>query len=271
MKRSTFGKVRDLLAVTSIVLVSLSFILGGCQRKAAIKIGATSVPHAEILEFAKPLFEKEGVEVEIVEFNDYVQPNIQLEDKQLDANFFQHIPYLEDFSAERNLDLTYIAKVHIEPMGIYPGKVAKLEDLKSGDQVGIPNDSTNSGRALALLEKAGLITLKEGVGVDATILDIAANPKDLEFIELNAEILPRSLADLGVAVINGNFAIQAGLSPLTDTLFLEGGDSPFVNVLAVRTDDKDNETLKKVAKILNSEDVRKFIEDTYKGAVVPAF
>jgi len=253
-----------------VALVLMTVALGGCGKK-AVKIGATSVPHAEILEFAKPLLKKEGIEIDIVEFNDYVQPNIQLADKQLAANFFQHIPYLEDFSAERNLDLTWIAKIHIEPMGIYPGKVKKLDDLKNGDQVGIPNDVTNAGRALALLERAGLIKLKDGIGVKASVLDVEENPRNLKLVELNAEILPHSLADLAVAVINGNFAIQAGLSPLEDALFLEDSESPFANVLAVRAADKDDEVLKKIAEILTSEEVREFILEKYKGGVVPAF
>ncbi len=292
MKKTNKGGRRIVLVLSIVSLICLSIILGGCSKEEpeggnvtgitppavgqpeqpkVVKIGATEVPHSEILEFAEPLFEKENIKVDVIIFNDYVQPNIQLSDKQLDANFFQHIPYLEDFSAERNLDLTWIAKVHIEPMGIYAGKVDKLDDLKEGDQVGIPNDATNGGRALVLLEKAGLIKLKDGVGVDATVLDIAENPKKLKITELNAEILPRSKADLAVAVINGNFAIQAGLSPLEDALFIEDSDSPFVNVLAVRTADKDDETLKKVVKVLNSDEVRQFILDTYGGGVVPAF
>lgn len=270
LRTSIKGVGRVAVVVGFIALISLAVALGGCGKK-AVKIGATAVPHAEILEFAKPLLEKEGIEIEIVEFNDYVQPNVQLADKQLAANFFQHIPYLEDFSAQRNLDLTWIAKIHIEPMGIYPGKVKKLEDLKDGDQVGIPNDVTNAGRALALLEKAGLIKLKDGVGVKATVLDVVENPRNLKLVELNAEILPHSLADLGVAVINGNFAIQAKLSPLTDALFLEEGDSPFANVLAVRKADKDDPVLKKIAEVLTSPAVKEFILDKYKGGVLPAF
>lgn len=270
MRTSFRGAYRTFVVIGLVALVLMTVALGGCGKK-AVKIGATSVPHAEILEFAKPLLKKEGIEIDIVEFNDYVQPNIQLADKQLAANFFQHIPYLEDFSAERNLDLTWIAKIHIEPMGIYPGKVRKLDDLKNGDQVGIPNDVTNAGRALALLERAGLIKLKDGIGVKASVLDVEENPRNLKLVELNAEILPHSLADLAVAVINGNFAIQAGLSPLEDALFLEDSESPFANVLAVRAADKDDEVLKKIAEILTSEEVREFILEKYKGGVVPAF
>ncbi len=265
----TGGRNRVVLGIILVFLLSLT-VFSGCGKK-AVKIGATSVPHAEILEFVKPLLEKEGIELEILEFNDYVQPNIQLAENQLKANFFQHIPYLEEFAAERNLAITWVAKIHIEPMGIYPGKVKNLEDLKSGDQVGIPNDSTNGGRALMLLERAGLIKLEDGVGVAATVLDIAENPKDLKVVELNAEILPRSRDDLAVAVINGNFAIQAGLSPLEDTLFIEDSESPYVNVLAIREGEEDDPVIKKLVKVLTSEDVRQFILDKYQGGVVPAF
>lgn len=265
-------RLRKTLAALTVFLLAIALLLSGCGDKETgevIKIGATEVPHAQILEFAQPLFEEAGLDVEIVEFSDYIQPNLQLADKQLSANFFQHIPYLEDFSAERNLDLTYIAKVHIEPMGIYPGKAAALEDLAAGSQVGIPNDATNGGRALLLLESANLITLEKGVGVEATVHDIAENPKNLKIVELNAEVLPHSLPDLGVAVINGNFAIQAGLSPLTDSLYLEGADSPYVNVLAVRKDDAENPALLKIAEILTGEEVRDFILEKYEGGVVP--
>jgi D-methionine transport system substrate-binding protein len=266
----TRARNRVFLTLGLVLAICLAASLSACSKK-AVKIGATSVPHAEILEFVKPLLEEEGLELEIIEFNDYVQPNLQLADKQLTANFFQHIPHLEDFAAERNLPLTWVAKIHIEPMGIYPGKVGSLEDLKEGDQVGIPNDATNAGRALVLLEKAGLIKITEGVGVAATVLDIEENAKGLKIVELSAEILPRSKDDLAVAVINGNFAIQAGLSPLNDALFIEGGDSPYANVLAVREGDEDDATIKKIVKVLTSDAVREFILEKYKGGVIPAF
>lgn len=246
--------------------------LSGCTKETeAIKIGATEVPHAQILEFAQPLLEEEGVEIEIIVFSDYVQPNLQLADKQLDANFFQHIPYLENMVEERNLDLTWVAKIHIEPLGIYSEKIDDLSELKDGAQVGIPNDATNGSRALLLLEKAGLVTLKEGTGVLATVYDIDDNPKNLQFQELDAAMLPRVLPDLDIAVINGNFALQAGLSPTEDALFLEGGDSPYANVIAVRSEDKDNEAIKKLVKVLTGSEVKQFIEESYEGGVIPAF
>lgn len=270
-RTGTTGRTNLIVALGLIVLISLAAGLSACKEKGSIKIGATSVPHAEILEFVTPLLEKEGIEIEIVEFSDYVQPNLQLADGQLAANFFQHIPYFESFIAERNLDLIWTAKVHIEPMGVYPGKTTSLEELGEGDKIGIPNDVTNGGRALALLEKAGLIKLKDGLGVNATVLDIEGNPKGLEIVELNAEILPRSLEDLDAAVINGNFAIQAGLSPLDDALFLEDGDSPYANILAIRKEDKDDPALKKIAEILTGPEVKQFILDNYEGGVLPAF
>lgn len=261
------------LAVMALTcLIALSPALTGCRKaQRSLKVGATSVPHAEILEFIKPMLEKQGIKLEIVEFNDYVQPNLQLADGQLDANYFQHIPYLEDFCASRKLDLVWVAKIHIEPMGIYSSKLKSLSELKDGDKIGIPSDVTNGGRALALLEKAGLIKLKEGSGVKATVRDIVENPRNFRIVEIEAPMLPRVLPDLAIAVINGNFAIQAGFQPTKDALFLESGDSPFANVLVVRKGDENRKDIQALARALQSEDVRKFIEEKYKGAVVPAF
>ncbi len=236
-----------------------------------LKVGASPKPHAEILEHIKPELEKEGIKLEIVNFNDYVQPNLSLDKGDIDANFFQHIPYLESFSKEHNLNLVSIAKVHIEPMGVYSKKVTKLDELKKGDTVAIPNDATNAGRALLLLEKAGLLTLKAGVGFEATVQDIATNPKDLKITLLDAAQLPRTLQDVGAAVINTNYALEAGLNPLTDALFLEEKDSPYANVLAVKKDRENDPNLQKLAKALTSPDVKKFIEDTYKDAIIPSF
>lgn len=264
-------KKRSIVLTLSVVFVLTgALLLSGCKSK-ALKIGASSVPHAEILEFAEPLLEKEGIAIKIIEFSDYVQPNLQLADGQLDANFFQHIPYLEGFASERKLDITWVAKVHIEPMGIYSKQVSSLSDLEDGAEVGIPNDDTNCGRALVLLEKAGLLKLKEGVGISATVHDVTGNPKNLNFYELDAAMLPRSLEDFGIAVINGNFALQAGLSPTGDSLFLEESDSPFANVIAVRNEDKENSAIQKLINILTGPEVKEFIEDNYKGGVIPAF
>lgn len=273
MKRSrSVSSALTLAVVALICFVVFSAALAGCRpAQKSLKVGATSVPHAEILEFVKPILAKQGISLEIVEYNDYVQPNLQLADGQLDANFFQHIPYLEDFCASRKLDLVWVAKIHIEPMGIYSNKLKSLSELKDGDKIGIPNDVTNGGRALALLEKASLIKLKEGLGVKATVQDIVENPRRFQIVEIEAAMLPRVLPDLAVGVINGNFAIQAGFQPTKDALFLESGDSPFANVLVVRKGDEKRKEIQELARALQSQDVKKFIEEKYKGAVIPAF
>lgn len=288
--------MRKILEKTFILIIALGLILTlivGCGAKqnsapansnsqsgsqnnqetktVTIKVGASPVPHAEILNVVKPMLEKEGIKLEIVEFTDYNQPNLQLADKQLDANYFQHIPYLEKFSEDHNLNLTYIAKVHIEPMGIYSKKVKNLNDLKEGSSVAIPNDPTNSGRALLLLQKAGLLKLKDGVGINATVNDITENPKKLKIQELEAATLPRVLQDVDAAVINTNYALEAKFIPTKDALAIESADSPYVNILAVRKGDENRPELKKLAEALNSPEVKKFIQDKYQGGVVPAF
>lgn len=236
-----------------------------------IKVGATPEPHAKILEFVKDKLAAEGVNLEVIVFNDYVQPNVQVYEKQLDANFFQHVPYLDEFNAEKGYDLVKVTGVHIEPIGAYSSKISAIEELKDGAKVAIPNDATNGGRALALLAKHNLITLKDGVGILATVQDIADNPKNLEIVELEAATLPRVLPDVDVAVINTNYALEAGLVPTRDALFIEESDSPYVNILVSRPDNKDDEAIRKLAAALNSAEVKQFIEETYEGAVVPAF
>jgi D-methionine transport system substrate-binding protein len=236
-----------------------------------VKVGATPEPHAKILEFVKEKLAAEGVNLEVIVFNDYVQPNVQVYEKQLDANFFQHVPYLDEFNAEKGYDLVKVTGVHIEPIGAYSSKISAIEELKDGAKVAIPNDATNGGRALALLAKHNLITLKDGVGILATVQDIADNPKKLEIVELEAATLPRVLPDVDVAVINTNYALEAGLVPTRDALFIEESDSPYVNILVSRPDNKDDEAIRKLAAALNSAEVKQFIEETYEGAVVPAF
>ncbi len=243
----------------------------GSDKKVTLKVGATPVPHAEILNFIKPTLAKEGVNLEVIEFTDYVKPNLSLNDKELDANFFQHIPYLEKFCKDRNLKLVSLVKVHIEPMGIYSKTIKNIKDVPDGAKVSIPNDPTNGGRALALLAKAGLLTLKDGVGVSGTVADITANPKHLKIVEVEAALLPRSLGDVNLSVINSNFAMEAKLNPTKDSLFSEGKESPYANILAVRAGDEKRPELQKLAKALTSPEVKKFIEEKYKGAVVPAF
>ena len=240
--------------------------------EATIKIGATPAPHAEILEQIKPGLKEQGVNLEIIEFNDYVQPNIAVNDKELDANFFQHEPYLKDFIKEhKDMKLKNAGGVHVEPMGIYSHKIKDLKDLVDGSGVSIPNDPTNGGRALLLLQKAGLLKLKDGTGADATVQDIVDNPKNLVIQEVEAAQLPRTLDDVDISIINTNFALNAQLNPMKDALFIEDKDSPYVNIVAVRDGDENRDDIKKLMAALKSDKVKKFILDKYQGAIVPAF
>jgi D-methionine transport system substrate-binding protein len=236
-----------------------------------LKVGASPTPHAEILAVIKPILAQEGIELEIIEFQDYVQPNLALAEGELDANFFQHIPYLEQFAKDHRLAITYIAKVHIEPMGVYSRKIKSLAELKDRAVVAIPNDPTNCGRALLLLEQAQLIELRKGVGLTATELDIAKNPKNLQVRPLEAAQLPRVLDEVDLAVINTNYALPAKLVPTRDALFIEGSESPYANVLAVREKDKNDPALQKLAKALNSSVVKDYLLENYQGDIVPAF
>ena len=263
-------KISSLRVAAAVLLVLALGAAAGAQAQ-VIKVGATPVPHAEILEFIKPALAAEGIELQIVEFTDYVLPNLALSDGELDANYFQHIPYLETFSADHRLDLTVLVGVHIEPMGLYSQRVDSLEDLPQGATVAIPNDATNGGRALLLLQEAGLIRLAEGTGITATVFDIVDNPRNIRFRELEAPLLPRALADVDAAVINTNYALEAGLVPLRDALVMEGAESPYVNVVAVRTGDEANPALLKLADALTRPEVRDFILERYEGAVVPVF
>ncbi|MCK4257703.1 MAG: MetQ/NlpA family ABC transporter substrate-binding protein [Halanaerobiales bacterium] len=250
-------------------LLLLGLFVGGVSAKDVIKIGATPVPHVEILEFIKPILLEKGITLEIIEFNDYVQPNLALADGELDANFFQHIPYLNTFSNDRHLGLDYIAGVHIEPLGLYSKKISKIEELKKGSIVAIPNDPTNEGRALLLLQAAGLIKLDEQAGLEATPIDIVENPLKLKFRELDAAQLPRVLEDVAGAIINTNYALNADFVPLEDAIIIEGSQSPYVNVIAVRKSDT-NPNLRILAEVLISKEVQNFILEKYEGAVVPA-
>ncbi|MBP9626981.1 MAG: MetQ/NlpA family ABC transporter substrate-binding protein, partial [Synergistaceae bacterium] len=203
-------------------------------------------------------------------FTDYIQPNMALAEKSLNANFFQHIPYLENMNKEKNLGLVWVAKVHIEPLGIYSKKIKKLSELKKGDRIAIPNDPTNGARALKLLQKSGLIKIKDGALVTAK--DITSNPKGLKIIELDAAQLPRTLEDTTASVINTNFAVEAGLIPTKDALVLEGKDSPYANVLVVRAEDKNSKATKALIKAINSPEIKKFIQtELAPKGIVPAF
>ena len=252
-------------------LAAAAALTSAAAHAGEISVAATAVPHAELLEFVKPALAKEGVELKIKVFTDYVQPNVQVAEGRLDANFFQHQPYLDEFNASRGTALVSIAGVHVEPFGAYSSKIKKLDELSEGAQVVIPNDATNGGRALLLLQKAGVIKLKDGAGITATVKDIAENPKGIKVRELEAATLPRVLAQVDLALINTNYALEAGLNPAKDALVIEGSDSPYVNFLVARPDNKDSAAIQKLAKALTSPEVKAFIEKKYSGAVLPAF
>lgn len=238
-----------------------------------IRVGVSPVPHGDILRFInETLAPAAGLEIEIIEFTDYVQPNLALDTGDLDANYFQHVPYLEDFNAGNGLEIVSVAAVHIEPLGIYSSQLSSLDELEDGAVVAIPNDATNAGRALNLLAANGLLTLKEGVGYAATLADIAENPKGLDIRELEAAQLVRSLEDTAISVINGNYALEAGLVPAEDALALESGENnPYANILAVNAGNESNPAVLILIELLTSSEVRQFILDQYNGSVIPAF
>ena len=261
---------RNTMKKTLLALALVLAFAGQAVAAETITVGVTPFPHKDIMEIAKPLLEKEGYTLKIQEFTDYVQPNMALAEKSLDANFFQHIPYLDNMNAEKKLDLAWIAKVHIEPLGLYSKKIKSLDELKSGDTIAVPSDPTNGARALRLLENNGIIKLKEGELVTAR--DIVENPTGLKFIELDAAQLPRTLEDVTASVINTNFASEAGLIPSRDAIVIEGKDSPYANVLVIRAADKDTPMAKALIKAVNSPEVREYItKELEPRGIVPAF
>lgn len=278
--------MKKLFALAASLVLGSALVFAGCgsdktanaggsdKKEVTLTVGASPTPHAEILEQVKPILAKKGINLKIVEFTDYVKPNIALNDKELDANFFQHVPYMEKFAKEHNENLAAVAKVHVEPMGVY-SKTIKDKDLKTAvandAKVAVPNDPTNEGRALLLLQKAGLITLKDPNNLSSTPADITSNPKNLQFVELDAAQLPRSLDDVALAVINTNYALEAKLNPLKDALVIEDKNSPYANVLTIRAGDENRPEIKELVAALNSPEIKKFIEDKYQGAIVPAF
>lgn len=252
----------------SLALVSLA---SGAFAADTLKVGASPVPHADILKVVLPALKEKGIDLKIIEFSDYIQPNLALSDKDLDANFFQHLPYLEAFSKDHRLNLVSAGPVHIEPMGVYSNKVKNLKELKKGAKIGIPNDPTNGGRALQVLNANGVLKMKDGVGVNGTPLDIVDNPLKVKIVEVEAATLPRALEDLDAAVINSNFALGANLNPSKDAIAIEPKDSPYANVIAVRKGDENKQEIKELMSALRSTEVKNFIEKKYDGAVVPAF
>ena len=239
-----------------------------------IVVGASPAPHAEILEAAKAILAEQGYDLQIKEYTDYVQPNLALDSGDLDANYFQHYPYLEQFNQERGTKITSAAAIHYEPFGIYAGKTASLDALADGAKVAVPNDATNEARALLLLEAQGLIKLKEGVGLNATKNDVVENPKKLDIYEIEAAQIPRSLQDVEIAVINGNYAIEAGLK-VSDALAIEDAASiaatTYGNIVAVQEGHEKDDAILALIDALTSDTVKQYIEDTYEGAVVPLF
>lgn len=241
------------------------------QEAVTLNVAASPTPHAEILKQCVPILAEQGIDLQIHEYSDYVVPNTAVEDGDEDANYFQHVPYLDDFNTTRGTHLVSVTGVHIEPMGIYAGRVSSLEDLPDGAVIAVPNDATNEGRALLLLEAQGLITLDDSSNLTATPNNIVDNPKNLEFQELEAATIPSVLADVDLAVINSNYALGAGLNPTTDALAIESSDSPYVNVLVVKEGNENNEAIQALVDALHSDTIRDYITETFDGAVVPAF
>ncbi|NUP51566.1 MAG: ABC transporter substrate-binding protein [Catenulispora sp.] len=238
----------------------------------SITVAASPVPHAQILDYVRDnLAAKAGLKLTVKEFTDYVQPNLATQDGEVGANFFQHQPYLDDFNKSKGTDLVPVVGVHLEPLGLYSNKAKALDQLKDGATVAVPNDATNEGRALKLLADNNLITLKDGVGSKATEKDVASNPKHLKFKPLEAAQLPRTLPDVDAAVINGNYALQAKLTPSKDALVLEKTqDNPYVNILVVKKGHENDPAVKKLSALLTSDEVKKYIETTFNGSVIPA-
>lgn len=264
---------------TFTIILALSLLLslaacGGNNNEKTIKIGATPAPHAEILEIIKDTLATEGWTLEIVEFDDYILPNKALESGELDANYFQHVLYMEGFNEEYGTHLVNAGGIHYEPMGIYAGKTTLLEALPDGAKIGVPNDTTNEARALLLLEQEGLIKLKDGAGINATKEDIVENPHNYEIVEAKAELLTTTLQDVDIAVINGNYAIDAGLE-VSDALAIESAEGTateyYQNVVAVKEGNENAEKIQALLKALKSDAVKQYIEKTYNGAVVPLF
>ncbi|MDU5923043.1 MAG: MetQ/NlpA family ABC transporter substrate-binding protein [Finegoldia magna] len=268
-----------------LVVLALALVLTACAKKESKKedgqktstdskkvvIGVSPAPHKEIAEKAKEILAKEGIDLEIKEFDDYVTPNTSLEEKDIDLNFFQHIPYLENFNKERGTKIVSLGGVHIEPLGVYSKTYKSLDELKDGDEVIIPNDATNGARALKLLEENNVIKLKADAGLEATEKDIAENPKNLKFTPVEAATIPRAYEDAAIAVINSNFALEAKLSPKKDAIAIEKSEgNPFANIIVAREEDKDNETYKKVLQAFESDEVRKYIEEKFEGEIIPA-
>ena len=262
---------RSLLQSALAVAVAAGFATGALAQDKPLKIGVTAGPHAQIFEQVKKVAAKQGLQIQVIEFSDYVQPNAALASGDLDANAYQHKPYLDAQVKDRGYKIVSVGYTDNFPMGLYSKKVKSLAELKDGARFGLPNDPTNGGRALLLLQSSGLIKLKEGAGLKATPLDVVSNPKKLKFVELDAAQLPRSLDDLDASAVNTNFAIPAGLNPTKDAIVLEDAKGPYVNLIAVREADKDKPWVAKLLKAYHTEEIRQFIQTEFKGSVLPGF
>ena len=260
-------------------LLTGAFVLGSFSTMALaedltpITVAASATPHAEILEQAKPLLEEKGYDLEVTVFDGYIMPNEVVESGEFDANYFQHIPYLESYNEEKGTHLVNAGGIHYEPFGIYPGTKDSLDDIAEGDTIAVPNDTTNEARALLLLQDNGIITLKDGAGLEATVNDIAENPYNVEIVELAAEQVARVVDDTSYVVLNGNYALQAGFSVAKDALAYETSDSEaaktYVNVIAVKEGNEDSEPIKALVEVLKSDEIKDYINSTYDGAVIP--
>ncbi|WP_420479768.1 MetQ/NlpA family ABC transporter substrate-binding protein [Brevundimonas sp. FT23028] len=265
--------IRRSLLLSAAAVLTLAACGAGGEKAGegdALIVGATAVPHAEILEIVKPILAAEGVPIEIKVFNDYVQPNVQLAESRLDVNYFQTKPYLDEFNAARGTNLVTVAGVHVEPLGLYSRKHNALAALPNGAQIVLPNDASNTGRSLLLLQSAGLIRLRDGENPLQTVGDIISNPKDFQFREVEAATIPRILPQVDAAVINTNYALDAGLKPRTDALSLEGANSPYINYLVSRPESQNDARVQALARALRSQAVKDFIARKYDGAVIPA-
>lgn len=243
------------------------------EEDKTITVAASATPHAEILEQAKPLLEEQGYDLEVTVFEDYILPNNVVESGEFDANYFQHIPYLNSFNEEHGTHLVDAGDIHYEPFGIYPGKKDSLDDLEEGDTIAVPNDTTNEARALLLLQDNGVIKLKDGVGLEATVTDIEENPKGVEIVELEAAQVPRVVEEMAFVVLNGNYALEAGFSVAKDSIAYEAADSEaaktYVNLIAVKEGNEDSEKIKALVDVLKSQEIKDYITETYDGAVIP--
>ena len=266
-------KFLAILVTGALIAGTLTGCGGSSKDDKVIKVAASATPHSEILEQVKPILEEQGYDLQVTVFDDYVQPNEVVESGEFDANYFQHIPYLNSFNEEKGTHLVNAGGIHYEPFGIYPGTKASLDEVADGDSIAVPNDTTNEARALLLLQDNGLITLKDGAGLEATVNDIVENPHNLEIVELEAAQVPRVVGEVAFVVLNGNYALEAGYSVAKDSIAYESTDSEaaktYVNVIAVKEGNENSAKIKALVEALKSDAIKTYINDTYDGAVIP--